>query len=132
MGDITATYRESSLCHQSLIIYVTRVTTNCEAFPIMSDVSKAFAELVAVVRHLVSTHVHWNMDLSKDEALAKLEAAHAHALTGDVVKAVDVVSDAAEALAADDADKAVQEVSAVVSIVKDAATEVEGMVNPGE
>lgn len=50
----------------------------------MSNVEKAIGEIADVLHHLVSTHVRWNMDMNKDTAAAKLEAARLHAVAADV------------------------------------------------
>lgn len=43
-------------------------------------------KLAELVEHLIGTHVHWNMDLSKDEAVAKLYAAKAELVAHDAEK----------------------------------------------
>lgn len=59
----------------------------------MANVEKAITEIVDVIKHLVDTHVHWNMDMDRDLALAKLDAAKVHAVSGDVEAVVsDVVT----------------------------------------
>jgi hypothetical protein len=45
-------------------------------------------ELFDVITHLVRTHSNWNVDLSQEEALAKVVAAKAAALEPDVEKTV--------------------------------------------
>jgi len=50
----------------------------------MANYEKAFGELVDVVKHLVSTHVRWNQDLSHDDAIAKLDAVKILAVADDV------------------------------------------------
>ncbi len=58
----------------------------------MADLGKALSEIVDVVKHLVGTHVHWNVDLSKDVAVAKIEAAQLALLGDDLEEIVDDVS----------------------------------------
>lgn len=57
----------------------------------MGNLEKALSEVIDLVKHLVGTHVHWNVDLSKDEAVAKVEAARVALLANDVSN---VISDA--------------------------------------
>lgn len=95
----------------------------------MANTEQALNSIIEVVSHLVHVNVRWNIDMDKDTAIAKLEAAKLHAATGDMVN---VVGDAANAIsdvrsgdignAIGSADAAVQDgekvVSDVVSMVK--------------
>lgn len=53
----------------------------------------SLTELLDVVEHLVNTHTHWNLNLSKDEALAKIAAARLGDVTTLVKDAETVVED---------------------------------------
>jgi len=88
----------------------------------MANLKTALTEVLDLVEHLVSTHVHWNVDLSKDEAVAKVGAARVALLAADVEKvAHDAESADLVALVADsqnlvkDAQSAVQPVTPEVT-----------------
>jgi len=55
----------------------------------MVNLEKALSEVIDVVKHLVGTHVHWNVDLSKDAAIAKIEAAQLALIASDVVDVIE-------------------------------------------
>ena len=59
----------------------------------MANLEKALSEVLDVVKHLVSTHVHWNVDLGKDEAVAKVETAKLALLAGEVQEILTDVSE---------------------------------------
>lgn len=90
----------------------------------MANLEKAFQELADVVEHIVGTHVRWNMDMSKTEAVAKIAAARAHAVAADVVEAaddaVDVVTAIREGNVGVAAESGVQVVQDLSKAVKDA------------
>jgi hypothetical protein len=60
---------------------------------VVAKLEQAVTELIDLVKHLVSTHVHWNVDLSKDEAMVKIEAARLALLASDVEELVADVAD---------------------------------------
>lgn len=93
----------------------------------MTNIEKAFSETLDVLKHLVSTHVRWNVDMSHEEALAKLETARLHSIADDAANAVSdavtTVQDVQTGNAAGAVDAAEKTAGDVVSIVKDAKSE---------
>jgi hypothetical protein len=71
----------------------------------------AFSEMFDVLEHIVRTHTNWNVDLSQEEALAKVVAARVEA-EGPVLE------------------KASDDVDEVVSDVKDGVEVAEGKTPP--
>lgn len=77
----------------------------------MSNSDNPLFHIIDVLKHLVSTHVHWNMDMNKDDALKKLETAASDAQkTVADVQAHDVV---------DGVQDGAQTVADVVELTKD-------------
>jgi hypothetical protein len=59
----------------------------------VANLEKAVNEILDIVNHLVGTHVHWNVDLSKDAAVAKIEVARLALLATDVENVLEDVAD---------------------------------------
>ena len=77
----------------------------------MANSENPLMHIIDVVKHLVSTHVHWNQDMNKDDALSKLQ----DAATSAVKTVSDVEAKDVPAAVEDGA----QTVGDVVDIVKD-------------
>jgi len=81
----------------------------------MANLANAVKELVDVVEHIVGTHVHWNMDLSKDEAVAKVVAARAALLAEDVADVARDVEQGDLVQLVTDGEKLVKDAQSVVN-----------------
>lgn len=77
---------------------------------VVAKLEQAVTELIDLVKHLVSTHVHWNVDLSKDEAMVKIEAARLALLASDVEELIADVADGNLDKAVTDGEKLVADV----------------------
>lgn len=92
----------------------------------MANIEAAFNELADVVKHLASTHVHWNMDMSKAEAFAKIAVARTHVVAEDVVTTADDALTAVEDVSGGSLDVVVGDVQTVAHDVSKTVSDAKG------
>jgi hypothetical protein len=92
----------------------------------------AVSHILDVVKHLVGTHVHWNIDLSKDEAVVKLEAARIALLAEDVAEVGHDIGNGDYVKTIADLEKALADAKAADAPVTPAPVAPVDMVKPNE
>lgn len=96
----------------------------------MANYEHALNSLIDVVAHLVHVNVRWNVDMDKDLAIAKLEAARIHAATGDIESVVGDVADAVSAAKSGDIGEAITSAEAGVKDAEKVVSDVVSVVKP--
>lgn len=81
----------------------------------MANLESAVMKLAELVEHLIGTHVHWNMDLSKEEAVLKLGAVKSELLAHDAEKMAQDVEQGDLVALVDDAEKTLADAKAPVT-----------------